>query len=250
MQFAAFLVSAALHILLVILAVVFQDITMQPPIDLDQDIQMVELVYMAQEDPAPDPPEAPAEPEPEPPAEPEPQPVPEPEKPAVEIPDEPDPEPAPDPVPEPEPEPEAKPAPEPEPETAKPEPQAPAEPSPKEKLARELASLQKEVQNSGRTEASSSAGLMDIYVAAARAKIRQNWRFPRMGSTADLVVRIQISLDSTGRIVSSKILRSSGHEDFDNSAMRAVDQTGSLPAPPSSEIRTLVIDFNLQEMQG
>ncbi|MFW6005536.1 MAG: energy transducer TonB, partial [Desulfonatronovibrionaceae bacterium] len=229
-----------------ILAVLLQDISVQPPIDLDQDIQMVELVYMAEQTQAPEPPEPAAEPEPDPPAEPEPKPEPEPEKPDVEIPDEP--KPSPEPEPEPVPEPEPDPAPEPE-QASEPEPEP--EPTPEEKLARELAALQKQVKNSGSRETSaSSGGLMDIYVATARARIRQNWRFPRMGSTADLMVRIQISLDASGRIISSRILKSSGHQDFDNSAMRAVDQTGSLPEPPAPEIRTLVIDFNLQEMQG
>jgi len=58
---------------------------------------------------------------------------------------------------------------------------------------------------------------------------------------------VQVEIDAGGLILDYSVIESSGRSEFDNSAMRAVEDTSSLPEPPG-DIRTLVIDFNLQDM--
>jgi TonB family protein len=245
MQFKAFLASFVLHLVLLVFSATFTGISRQPPIDLTREVHMVELVYMAEPEPEPPAPAAPEVPVERPPL-PEP-PKPEPE-PVVEIPEKPAPAPEPEPRPEPEPEPEPKPEPRPEPEP-KPEPPRERTPTPEERLARELADLRKDVEKTARDQAPrQQAGLLEIYAAVAEEHIKGNWRFARIGGSRNLVVQVEVEIDATGRIVGSRILRSSGREDFDHSALRAVEDTRQLPEPPSARIRTLIVDFNLHEL--
>lgn len=117
-------------------------------------------------------------------------------------------------------------------------------------MAQELAALRRDVERSAQSQAPrEQAGLLEIYAAMAEARIKANWRFPRVGSTQDLVVQVRVGIDSTGRIHSARIMRSSGREDFDNSALRAVEDTGQLPEPPPRGIRELDIAFNLQDLR-
>ncbi|MFO7727948.1 MAG: energy transducer TonB [Desulfonatronovibrio sp.] len=244
MQFTAFMASLFLHLLLIIFFTTFTGLSRETPIDLDKDIHMVELVYMAEPEPeqvqAPEPPAPPSPPEPEP--------VPEPEKPEVQIPEEPrpKPDPPPEPKPEPKPEPEQEPEPEPEPKRESPPKKTPTS---EERLAQELAALRKNVEESNKGRpAQKKAGLLEVYAAIAKEHIKKNWRFARIGGTGNLVVRVEVKIDSTGRITSTRILKTSGREDFDHSALRAVEDTGKLPEPPSTKIRTLIIDFNLNDL--
>ena len=92
------------------------------------------------------------------------------------------------------------------------------------------------------------AGLLEVYAVIAEEYIKRNWRFPRIGGAQNLVVRIEVQIDPTGRITGSRILRTSGREDFDHSALRAIEDTRQLPEPPSARIRTLIIDFNLHDL--
>lgn len=240
MQLPSLILSSVLHLIIIAGLTLFSDLGRHTPIDLSREVHMVELVYMpVQETPEPE--------IPVPPAPPEPAPVPEPVQPAepeVKIPEKPRPEP--EPVPEPVPEPAPEPAPKPEP---KPEPAREKPPSAEEKLARELAALRKDVEKSARDQPPrEQAGLLEIYAAVAEEHIKRNWRFPRIGGASNLVVRVEVNIDSTGRITGSRIVRSSGREDFDHSALRAIDDTRQLPEPPSPRIRTLVIDFNLHDL--
>ncbi len=238
MQFSALIASLFLHLLFILLSISFTGISRHMPIDLDRQVHMVELVYLSEPEPAPAPREIPAARPPEPPRT---QPVPEPE-PKVEIAEKPRPEPK----PEPEPEPKTRPEPKPEP---KPEPPKPRTPTPEERLASELAALREDVARSTKGQAPrEQAGLLEVYAAIAEEYIKRNWRFPRIGGDQNLVVRVEVNIDSTGRIVHSRILRTSGREDFDHSALRAVEDTRQLPEPPSAAIRILVIDFNLHDL--
>ncbi|WP_045217006.1 energy transducer TonB [Desulfonatronovibrio magnus] len=259
MQLASFLVSITVHLIFIIVSVTYTGITKQHPIDLDRKVHMVELVYMAEPEPAPVPdppapaaPDPPAPPEPSPP--PEPEPVPEPEPAEVEIPQDPTPEPKPEPEPQPEPEPAPKPEPPPEPAPAPEPPPEPAQdktPSAEERLAQELAALREDVERQAQGQAPrEQAGLQEIYAARAERLIKRNWRYPRIGGSSNLVVRIEVGIDQTGRIISSRVVRSSGREDFDHSALRAIEDTAQLPEPPTTRIRTLIIDFNLQDLRS
>lgn len=251
MQFASFLASTILHLVLIIFSVNFSGISKIKPVDLNREVHMVELVYMAEPQPAPQVPE-PVRPEP-----PRPEPVPEPAEPEVEIPkpkpdpapepeSEPKPEPKPEPEPEPAPQPKLEPSPEPDPPPAPPEKK---EPTAQEIMDREFAALRKDVEGERSNQpVREQTGLQEIYAAKAETLIKSNWRYPRIGGAQNLVVRVEIEIDQSGRIVRSRMVRSSGKEDFDHSALRAIEDTRQLPEPPNEKIRTLIIDFNLQDL--
>ncbi|GAB6057230.1 cell envelope integrity protein TolA [Desulfonatronum parangueonense] len=226
---------------------------------------------VVQEQPKP----APTPPKPAPPPPPPPQPQAE-----VRIPEQPKPTPAPPkPVPKPEPEPpkpaptpeppkpEPAPAPKPEPPAPAPTPPKPATPTPPQRteptreqiLAEALGAVQKDVsQRSPTADQGTGAGgaegqvgfggLVEVYAQIVENRVKANWRFPKGGSRQDLSATLDISVDRDGRVLGSRIVRSSGRADFDASAERAVEETGQLPSPPRPDLRTIRITFNLQEL--
>jgi colicin import membrane protein len=121
-------------------------------------------------------------------------------------------------------------------------------------LASELAGLRQKVKQGkagvtqGKAGLSGSSGLIAIYVRIAEEKIKKNWRFPRIGVNDDLIVQVEIVIDEKGKIIQSKIVKSSGRRDFDLSALKAIQETGFLPPPPARNIDKLIINFNLLEL--
>ena len=117
-------------------------------------------------------------------------------------------------------------------------------------LAKELAGLQKQVGTDvGAGSGGKGSGLIQVYGQLAESAIKEHWRFPRVGGD-NLMVRVEVRIDHTGKVLQSKILSSSGRPDFDASAQRAVQETGQLPKPPSETIRRLIINFNLNELEN
>jgi len=221
-------------------------------------------------------PEAPKEPKPAPaPAKAAPIPAPKP-KAAVEIPEQPKPKPTPapaKPAPKPEPEPEpAKPKP---PKAAPKQPAKPArkpEPTREQILAEALGAAQQDVSSrasdereqalaslrqgaaaqenggGGASEGRAAGGLVAVYAQMVEAQIKAQWRYPQAGARQNLVAMVEIQLDRNGRVLGTRVVRSSGRSDFDASAERAVEETGQLPAPPRDDLRRIQITFNLQEL--
>lgn len=226
-------------------------------------------------------PEAQSKPKPAPaPAKPVP-PAPKP-KAAVEIPEQPKPEakpakPAPKPEPEPEPEPEPQPAKPKPPKAAPKQPTKPAPPARKPEPTREqilaealgaaqqdvsrrapdereqaLASLRQgavaQESGGGASEGRAAGGLVAVYAQMVEAQIKAHWRYPQAGARQNLVAMVEIQLDRKGRVLGTRVVRSSGRPDFDASAERAVEETRQLPAPPRDDLRRIQITFNLQEL--
>ncbi|SDB47291.1 TolA protein [Desulfonatronum thiosulfatophilum] len=202
----------------------------------------------------------PAPPKPAPaPAPPKPAPAPEPPKPA---PEPPKPAPAPEP-PEPAPSPEPKPDP-PAPTPTPPKPTTPAppqrtEPTREQILAEALGAVQKDVSQRSQPTAPGAGqggaegqvgygGLVEVYAQIVENRIKAQWRFPKGGSRQDLSTTLEIQVDRDGRVLGSRVIRSSGRADFDASTERAVEETGQLPPPPRPDLRTIRITFNLQEL--
>ena len=198
----------------------------------------------------------------------------------------PEPKPEPKPAPKPEPKPKPKPA-EPKvkeisaekkpPEKSKskpePEPKKPPEPTPQQllaealreakqsaaererrerkQLARGLAEARKTAEaREGEPEVGAEEGavsLAEIYAALVEREIKSRWRFPNLATRENPSCLVEIKLDKEGRILDYTLLRPSGRADFDTSALKAVDSTEQLPPPPNVELRTLRINFNLQE---
>ena len=93
------------------------------------------------------------------------------------------------------------------------------------------------------------SGLMSVYGAIVEQAVKKNWRYPVFGSDKNAAVVLEIKIDSKGKISSSRVLTPSGKPDFDDSALRAVSETQTLPPPPSKSVDTLRITFNLQDLR-
>ena len=159
-----------------------------------------------------------------------PEPKPEPPKPKPEPP-KPKPEP---PKPKPEPKPSPKPAPKKEP--PKPDPKKVEEARKKEqqkKAEEERRQRQREMELSMAMEeetqqAESDTDLAMAYTDAIRAAIEDNWSRPP-SARRDMEVVLRLQLIPTGEVVSVSVVKSSGNEAFDTSAINAVKKAGRFP---------------------
>lgn len=92
-------------------------------------------------------------------------------------------------------------------------------------------------------------GLRSIYVDIVMYCIRRNWRPPVSCEETDLSVTLEVQIDQAGKILSSKVVTPSGRLDFDDSVLRAVAETETLPPPRVKTQEILRITFNLQELR-
>jgi colicin import membrane protein len=214
----------------------------------------------------------PPQPKPEPPKpKPEP-PKPEPPKPK---PEPPKPEP-PKPEPKPQPKPQAKPKPEPKAEPPKPDPKVQEEARKREQARREAE--QKEKQKQQREQRLREEKLREQELAAALASedealaeegdaetttyeeaiamaIEDNWSRPP-SARRDMQVVLRIQLIPTGEVVGVSVIKSSGDEAFDRSAINAVNKAGRFPevadAPPQvfeRHLRSLQLVFRPEDLR-
>jgi colicin import membrane protein len=93
------------------------------------------------------------------------------------------------------------------------------------------------------------SGLMSVYGDIVKQVIKKNWRYPAFGTENNVAVTLEIKIDPQGKILSSKVVAPSGKPDFDDSTMRAVAETETLPPPRVKTLDTLRITFNLQELR-
>lgn len=93
------------------------------------------------------------------------------------------------------------------------------------------------------------SGLMSVYGDIVKQVIKKNWRYPAFGTENNVAVTLEIKIDPQGKILSSKVVTPSGKPDFDDSTMRAVAETETLPPPRVKTLDTLRITFNLQELR-
>ena len=158
---------------------------------------------------------------------------PEPPKPKPEPPKPEPPKPKPEP-PKPEPKPTPKPAPKKEP--PKPDPKKLADTRKREeqkKAEEERRQRQREMELSMAMEeetqqAESDTDLAMAYTDAIRAAIEDNWSRPP-SARRDMEVVLRLQLIPTGEVVSVSVVRSSGNEAFDTSAINAVKKAARFP---------------------
>ena len=215
------------------------------------------------EPPKPEPPKPQPKPEP-----PKPQPKPEPPKPK---PEPPKPQPKPTPTPKPVP----KPAPKPEP--PKPDPkvqeqerkqeQARREAEQRERQQREQKIREQKVREQQQREQELSAALAaedeamaegaetTTYEEAIAMAIEDNWSRPP-SARRDMQVVLRIQLIPTGEVVGVTVLKSSGDQAFDRSAVNAVNKAGKFPevadAPPQvfeRHLRSLQLVFRPEDLR-
>ncbi len=119
-------------------------------------------------------------------------------------------------------------------------------------VANDLASLSKTAESTAVQGSASgtpgASGLVQVYASIVMQEVKKNWRYPVFGQGTDLAARVQISLEASGRITDIKLLDSSGNVDFDDSVLTALRDTEVLPEPPGSSIRTIIVNFNLHDL--
>lgn len=93
------------------------------------------------------------------------------------------------------------------------------------------------------------SGLMSVYGDIVKQIIKKNWRYPAFGTENNVAVQLEIKIDPQGKITGAHVLTPSGKPDFDDSALRAVAETQTLPPPRTKSLDTLRITFNLQELR-
>ncbi|MBU1228735.1 MAG: cell envelope integrity protein TolA [Proteobacteria bacterium] len=93
------------------------------------------------------------------------------------------------------------------------------------------------------------SGLMSVYGDIIKQIIKKNWRYPAFGVETNVAVVLEINIDQQGKITGARVATPSGKPDFDDSALRAVHETQTLPPPRTRSLDTLRITFNLQELR-
>lgn len=91
-----------------------------------------------------------------------------------------------------------------------------------------------------------SKGIVNRHADLISRKIEQNWRQP-LNVASDLGCRVNIKLQPSGKVISVRILESSGSLSFDRSVETAVRKASPLPVPEDREIfeefRDLTLSF-------
>jgi colicin import membrane protein len=72
----------------------------------------------------------------------------------------------------------------------------------------------------------------ELYLSKLSEMVRSNFRLPNYLMNQGYRCRLQIFIDEEGTLIKVAILESSGHADFDERAIRAVEEANPFPAPP------------------
>ena len=94
----------------------------------------------------------------------------------------------------------------------------------------------------------SGSGLSEVYALIVGSAIKKNWRYPTFAGEQNLVATVEIQLESSGRIISAKVVESSGNAELDSSTLRAIRETEVVEKPRTERDKTLLINFNSQEL--
>lgn len=81
----------------------------------------------------------------------------------------------------------------------------------------------------------------DIFLAQVDSTIKNNWSLPQWLIDLPLQARVNVKLDSTGKLISAQISRSSGNPSYDEFCVAAVEKS-SFPAVPSKFVEIFKID--------
>lgn len=83
------------------------------------------------------------------------------------------------------------------------------------------------------------------WVSQVKRAVTANWvTLPSYrADTPNLVTRVKITLDEQGRVVEARVHKSSGNTAYDDSCVRAIQKTASLPLPPKKLGYSLPVRF-------
>lgn len=115
-------------------------------------------------------------------------------------------------------------------------------------LERELENLRKQTAQR-REGGTSSAQSEALYASLVEQRVKQNWRFPPVSGEPDLVAEVRVRIEPSGAIADYSLVSGSGRSDFDDSVLRAIEETSRLPEPPQG-LETISITFDLREQRS
>lgn len=82
------------------------------------------------------------------------------------------------------------------------------------------------------------------YVQAMPEKVRVHWKLPSYLLNQNLKCRIKVYLNSNGNLIKSEIVESSGVEEFDTRALRAIKDAAPFPNP-SKDVGTRLATYGI-----
>ncbi len=94
------------------------------------------------------------------------------------------------------------------------------------------------------------AGIGAIYGAQIRAVVRPNWKFIPQARHRNMRVVVRIDIGPGGEVLNSRIINGSGDARMDSSVLEAIAATGTLPPPPSPDIRSVDVTFLPSDTSG
>lgn len=100
----------------------------------------------------------------------------------------------------------------------------------------------------GETDDGVMMGLKEIYAAQVMQAVKENWRYPSIPVEQVLTASVFMRVSQTGHVTEVALIAPSGRVDFDDSVLKAIEETEELPPPPGL-IREIRINFNLQDMR-
>jgi colicin import membrane protein len=80
------------------------------------------------------------------------------------------------------------------------------------------------------------------YYDILRDRLQENWALPVWLARQKLSARIQIFIDSQGRLKAFKFLKGSGNAQFDEAVKKAIQDSQPFPAPPSELAGSVLAD--------
>ena len=88
------------------------------------------------------------------------------------------------------------------------------------------------------------------YIQELPDKVKPNWKLPSYMIGKNLQCRVQIFIGSNGKVLKIKLYETSGDDEYDSRAMKAIMASSPLPKPPSSILSkvadgTVVLGFPL-----
>lgn len=83
-------------------------------------------------------------------------------------------------------------------------------------------------------------GEFEKYVQNLPDLVRRFWKLPSYLKEQELNCRIQVYIDSEGRVIKKSIAESSGNDEFDQKALGAIDSASPFPMPDKLILRKLV----------
>ena len=119
----------------------------------------------------------------------------------------------------------------------------------REIVQKELERIKRESSSSGGSSLSEGRARR-LYASLVQQQVKSNWRFPPVSGEPDLVARARVSIKQSGEIADYTLVESSGRGDFDDSVLRAIEETKSLPEPPEEGLGEITIIFDLREQRG